>query len=301
MGSPSGAVAWLAAGLATVATAPAGAHGPGPDRREPGVEAVRARHREADALRSESRRRRAPSRTRRDSSIRSKGADDAHLHRRAPGAHDRARLRPRGRRPAVLRRRSDRSRRPVGHVGARCARPTARTLQFLWSYGNSTFRARRRPPVDTNLKISAVGTRPGSTTLFAPAAAGDANVKVAATTGRGRRIARTGRPDGRNVGTQADAAQCRAAAAGATNIKVASVTGLTAGDQLHHAPVEPRRDVDTAGANGPESRYDRAERPRRRGVRTRGPASRSRPRSPRPTPRARRCSAPARASRSPRR
>ena len=77
------------------------------------------------------------------------------------------------------------------------------TLQFLWSYGNSTL-SLAAAAGDTNLKvgsvanfvvggrlkvddetatIAAVGTQSRSTTLFAPAAAGDTNIKVASTTG----------------------------------------------------------------------------------------------------------------------
>ena len=77
------------------------------------------------------------------------------------------------------------------------------TLQFLWSYGNSTLSVAAAAG-DTNLKlgsvanfvvggtlevddetatIAAVGTQSRSTTLFAAAAAGDTNIKVASTTG----------------------------------------------------------------------------------------------------------------------
>jgi hypothetical protein len=77
------------------------------------------------------------------------------------------------------------------------------TLQFLWSYGNSTLSVAAAAG-DTNLKvgsvanfvvggtlevddetatIAAVGTQSRSTTLFAPAAAGDTNIKVASSTG----------------------------------------------------------------------------------------------------------------------
>jgi alpha-L-rhamnosidase len=77
------------------------------------------------------------------------------------------------------------------------------TLQFLWSHGNSTLSVAAAAG-DTNLKlgsvanfvvggtlkvddetatIAAVGTQSRSTTLFAPAAAGDTNVKVASITG----------------------------------------------------------------------------------------------------------------------
>src|SRR5215211_9361365 len=77
------------------------------------------------------------------------------------------------------------------------------TLQFLWSYGNSTLSIAAAAG-DTNIKlgsvanfvvggtlkvddetatIAAVGTQSRSTTLFAPAAAGDTNIKLASTTG----------------------------------------------------------------------------------------------------------------------
>jgi hypothetical protein len=77
------------------------------------------------------------------------------------------------------------------------------TLQFLWSYGSSTLSIAAAAG-DTNLKvgsvanfvvggrlkvddetatIASVGTQSRSTTLFAPAAAGDTNIKVASTTG----------------------------------------------------------------------------------------------------------------------
>jgi len=157
------------------------------------------------------------------------------------------------------------------------------TLQFLWSYGNSTLSIAAAAG-DTNIKlggvanlvvggtlkiddetatISAVGTQSRSTTLFAPASAGDTNVKVASTTGIAAgdivRIDTGGTTESvtvTNVGTQGRNTTLAAPAdAGATNIKVASVTGMAAGDTVNidtGAALESRTiaGVGTAGANG---------------------------------------------------
>jgi hypothetical protein len=157
------------------------------------------------------------------------------------------------------------------------------TLQFLWSYGNSTLSISAAPG-DTNIKlgsvanfvvggtlevddetatITAVGTQSRSTTLFAPASAGDTNVKVASTTGivagdtmRIDTADTTESVTVANVGTQGRNTTLAAAAdAGATNVKVATVTGMAAGDTLNvdtGAALESRTiaSVGTAGPNG---------------------------------------------------
>ncbi len=130
------------------------------------------------------------------------------------------------------------------------------TRQFLYSAGNTTLTLPAAAG-DTNLKvagvnnfiagdtlrigadtatITAVGTQARSTTLFAAAAAGATNVKVATTTGLAAGDAL--RVDGETVtiatvGTQGRNTTLSAATtAGATNIKVASVTGMAAGDPI---------------------------------------------------------------------
>jgi hypothetical protein len=157
------------------------------------------------------------------------------------------------------------------------------TLQFLWSYGNSTLSVAAAAG-DTNLKvgsvanfvvggtlkvddetatIAAVGTQSRSTTVFAPAGAGDTNIKVASTTGIAAgdtmRIDTAGTTESvtvTSVGTQGRNTTLAAAAdAGATNVKVASVTGMAAGDTLNidaGASLESRTiaSVGTAGATG---------------------------------------------------
>jgi Bacterial alpha-L-rhamnosidase C-terminal domain/Bacterial alpha-L-rhamnosidase 6 hairpin glycosidase domain len=157
------------------------------------------------------------------------------------------------------------------------------TLQFLWSYGSSTLSVATAAG-DTNIKlgsvanfvvggtlkvddetatIAAVGTQSRSMTLFAPAAAGDTNVKVASTTGIAAgdtmRIDTAGTTQSvtvTNVGTQGRSTTLAAAVdAGATNVKVASVTGMAAGDTLNidtGAALESRTiaSVGTAGATG---------------------------------------------------
>ena len=238
------------------------------------------------------------------------GTGDAHLRGRRRRSHDRARLRPRGRRPPVL---HGGSVTPAGtgtSVTLRAAYSEAR--QYLWTAGSSTL-SLPAAPGDTNLKlgsvanfvpgdtlevdqetatIAAVGTQSRSTTLFGAAAPGDTNVKVAATTGIANgdtlRIDIGGATESvtvSNVGTQGRATTLAAAAsAGATNVKVASVTGLAAGDTLlvdSGAAQESRTiaTVGTAGANGTGvtltvrcPRRTRVARP----CRTREPASRSR-------------------------
>jgi Bacterial alpha-L-rhamnosidase C-terminal domain/Bacterial alpha-L-rhamnosidase 6 hairpin glycosidase domain len=157
------------------------------------------------------------------------------------------------------------------------------TLGFLWSYGNSTLSIAAAAG-DTNIKlgsvasfvvggtlkvedesatIAAVGTQSRSTTLFASASAGDTNIKVASTTGVAAgdtmRIDTAGTTESvsvTNVGTQGRNTTLAAAAdAGATNVKVASVAGMAAGDMLKidtGAALESRTitSVGTAGASG---------------------------------------------------
>jgi Bacterial alpha-L-rhamnosidase C-terminal domain/Bacterial alpha-L-rhamnosidase 6 hairpin glycosidase domain len=157
------------------------------------------------------------------------------------------------------------------------------TLQFLWSYGNSTLTTAAAAG-DANIKvgsvanfvlggtlkvdgetatISAVGTQSRSTTLFAGASPGDTNVKVASTqgitAGDPLRIDTGGTTESvtvTNVGTQGRNTTFAAAAdAGATNIKVASVTGMAAGDTINidtGSAQESRTiaGVGTSGANG---------------------------------------------------
>ena len=103
--------------------------------------------------------------------------------------------------------------------------------------------------------ITAVGTQSSSTTLFAPAAVGDTNVKLASTNGLAAGDAlRLGDQTVTitNVGTQGRATTLStAAAAGATNIRVASVTGLVPNSDITVGG-QPARvvTVGTQGANG---------------------------------------------------
>ena len=184
------------------------------------------------------------------------GPGHADLHGGRSGAGGHSRLRPRGRRPAVLHRERGHAG-GHGNVGDAAQPPTARRASSCDAAGNTTLTLPAAAG-DTNLKVASVdelhrrrhaadrrprrrrsrpsGRRRASTTLFAAAPAGDTNVKVAATTGLATGDAL--RVDGEtvtitNVGTQGrDTTLSAAAAAGATNIKVASVTGMAAGDPI---------------------------------------------------------------------
>jgi alpha-L-rhamnosidase len=153
------------------------------------------------------------------------------------------------------------------------------TLQFLWSYGNSTLsiaatageRNIKLASVanfvaggalkidDETAAISAVGTQSRTTTLFAPASAGDTNVKVASTTGVAVgdpvRIDTGGAVESvtvTNVGSQGrNTILASAADAGATNIKVASVTGMAAGDTVNLDTGAARESRTVAGVGTP--------------------------------------------------
>jgi hypothetical protein len=194
-------VAWLAAGLATVATAPAGAHGSGPIPENPGWKRYVLGNGKPDAA-----------------AVRVVSTSGAITN--AQGLVNRSKkpttltYTPGHPAPTIV---LDYGREvgglpffDVGRVtpdaGASSVSLRAaysETLQFLWSYGSSTLSVTAAAG-DTNLKvgnvanfvvggtlkvddetatIAAVGTQSRSTTLFAPAAAGDTNVKVASTTG----------------------------------------------------------------------------------------------------------------------
>ena len=161
------------------------------------------------------------------------------------------------------------------------------TLQFLWSYGNSTLSVAAAAG-DTNIKvgsvanfvvggtlevddetatIAAVGTQSRSTTLFAPAAAGDTNIKVASTTGiaagDSMRIDTAGTTESvtvTNVGTQGSGtgitftpALTSAHAAGAAVLGLGTGVTLTAPLASGHpagAPVTGTTPVLTGDRNG---------------------------------------------------
>lgn len=194
-------VAWLAAGLATVATAPAGAHGSGPIPENPAWKQYVLGNGKPDA---------APVRVASTSGAVTNaqglvnGSKKPTTLTYTPGQPAPTIVLDYGREVGGL---------PFFDVGrvtpdAGASSVSLRaayseTLQFLWSYGNSTLSIAAAAG-DTNLKvgsvanfvlggtlkvddetatIAAVGTQSRSTTLFVPAAAGDTNVKVASTTG----------------------------------------------------------------------------------------------------------------------
>jgi alpha-L-rhamnosidase len=195
------AVACLAAGLATVATAPAGAHGPGPIAENPAWKHYVLGNGRPDA---------APVRVASTSGAVTNAQGLVHRSRKpttlsyTPGRPAPTIVLDYGREVGGL---------PFFDVGRIAPADAAtsvslraaysETLQFLWSYGNSTLSVAAAAG-DTNLKvgsvanfvvggtlevddeaatIAAVGTQSRSTTLFAAAAAGDTNVKVASSAG----------------------------------------------------------------------------------------------------------------------
>ena len=204
----SSAAAWLAVGLATLAAAaPAGAQGPVELSRSPIPENAAWKSyvlgtgtADVAPVRIASVVRIGDERGGAGRSV--EGAGHADLHGGWSGAGGHARLRPRGRRPAVLHRERGHARRS-GHV-----RDAAQRLQrdapvpvhggqhdadAARGGGRHQPQGRRRRRTSSSATrcrsaretatITAVGTQARSTTLFAAAPAGATNVKVAATTG----------------------------------------------------------------------------------------------------------------------
>jgi hypothetical protein len=201
MGRRVALVAWVAVGLASVATVPAGAHGSGPIPENPAWKQYVLGNGKPDA---------APVRV-----VSTSGAiTNAQGLVNRSGKPTTLTYTPGHPAPTIV---LDYGREvgglpffDVGRVtpdaGASSVSLRAaysETLQFLWSYGSSTLSVPAAAG-DTNLKvgsvanfvvggtlkvddetatIAAVGTQSRSTTLFAAAAAGDTNVKVASTTG----------------------------------------------------------------------------------------------------------------------
>ena len=145
--------AWLAAGLATLATAPAGAHGSRPIPENPAWKQYVLGTGKPDA---------APVRVvstsgahheRAGSRPPVQEADDPHLHHGRPAPTI---VLDYGREVGGLRSSTSLgSLRPTVPRRSPCARPYSETLQFLWSYGNSTLSVAAAAG-DTNLKLGSV-------------------------------------------------------------------------------------------------------------------------------------------------
>ena len=309
----SSAAARVASAVAAAALAArtGGAQGPvqlssTPIAGESELEELRGRHGRATAEAGPHQRDDGRRHQRRRSRRSLEGPGQADLLGQRPGADDHPRLRPRGRRPAVLHLER-------GHAGGhRDVSDAARRLQRgarvpvdARRRDAGACRAGRATPTSRSRSVDQLHRRrhdPGrvgdgedhrgrdavahSTTLFAPAAAGDTNVKVAATTGLAAGDAlRVGDQTVTitNVGTQGRATTlAAAAAAGATNIKVASVTGLVANSTITvGGQTRTIATVGTQGANGTgltlPSRSP-GRRQRRGRCATTARASRSRPR-----------------------
>ena len=205
------------------------------------------------------------------------GTGQADLLGHRPGADDHPRLRPRGRRPAVLHRERGHARRH-GHVGD-AARRLQRGARVPVDAGQHDAVAAGGRPGDTNVKVgerrrtSSSATRsrsarrrrrsPPSGRSRAPRRCSRPPPWATRTSRSRRRPAsrpatqlRIGEQTRRRSRTSARRAARRrssaAAAAGATNIRVASVTGLVAEQRRSRSAARPRSvaTVGTQGANG---------------------------------------------------